>query len=122
VYCSRLLSLAALEFLVHLNPRLAPDDLTAFGIDLPDDVGERLAEAELPAGWGRRVAATRGIGDRWLTAARSPLLIVPSAVLPAALVPDEVNVLINPAHPGGAAFRVAEQRAFSFDLRLLARR
>jgi len=121
VYCSRLLSLAALEYLVHLNPTLAPDDLTAFAVDLPDDVGERLAEAELPAGWGRRVAATREIGDRWLAAGRSPLLIVPSAVLPAALVPEEVNVLINPAHPAGAALRVADQRPFSFDPRLLRR-
>ena len=122
VYCSRLLSLAALEYLVHLNPMLAPEDLTAFALDLPDDVGERLAEAELPAGWGRRVAATREIGDRWLAAGRSPLLIVPSAVLPAALVPEEVNVLINPAHPDAGALQVAEVRAFSFDPRLLTRR
>jgi RES domain-containing protein len=121
VYCSRLLSLAALEYLVHLNPMLAPDDLVAFAVEVPDVAAERLAESDLPAGWSRRVAATREIGDRWLAASRSPVLIVPSAVLPAALVPDEVNVLINPVHPAAADAGVVDRRPFTFDPRLLRR-
>lgn len=121
VYCSRLLSLAALEYLVHLSPSAAPDDLVASAIEVTDDAVERLAEDGLPKGWARRVAATRKIGDAWLASGRSAVLVVPSAVLPAALAPDEVNVLINPAHAAAAGTRVVDQRPFSFDPRLLRR-
>ncbi|HET7040230.1 MAG TPA: RES family NAD+ phosphorylase [Gemmatimonadales bacterium] len=122
VYCSRLLSLAALEYLVHLSPTVAPDDLMAWAVEVPDDAIERLAEDGLPKGWARRVGATRKIGDDWLASGRSAVLVVPSAVLPSALAPDEVNVLVNPGHPASESARIVDQRPFTFDPRLLAKR
>lgn len=38
--------------------------------------------------------ASRKAGDEWISSCRSPLLLVPSVI-----VPDENNILINPLHP-----------------------
>ncbi len=43
VYCASSLSLAALEYFVHVDSDELPDDLMAIRAELPDDVGvERL--------------------------------------------------------------------------------
>ncbi len=55
----------------------------------------------------------RGFGDAWLRAARTPLLRVPSFI-----VPESTNLLINPAHPAVAAMTVAHRRPFQFGERL----
>jgi RES domain-containing protein len=52
-------------------------------------------------------------GTVWLASLRSPLLIVPSAI-----VPDEHNVLINPRHPGSAGVTAAKIRKWLYDPRL----
>ena len=44
---------------------------------------------------------------------RSAILIVPSVV-----APEEVNVLINPAHPGAAAIKVGREKPVRWDTRL----
>src|SRR4051812_27242466 len=59
VYTSTTLSLAALEYLVHLEPLLAPDDLVAMEIDLPDDagVGAQVEPSQFPHGEWREYPA-----------------------------------------------------------------
>lgn len=117
VYLSSTLSLAALEYLVHLDVDDAPTDLVAIESDVPDDASiEDIGTGDLPEDW-RRVAdhpACVAAGDEWLQAQRSLLLRVPSAVIPA-----ERNVLLNPAHPGAAAVRAGAVAPFAFDPRLL---
>ena len=56
----------------------------------------------------------KAFGDEWLTAARTPVLVVPSAI-----VPEETNVLVNPAHPATHGVVVVARRRFVYDPRLL---
>jgi RES domain-containing protein len=53
------------------------------------------------------------IGDAWLAKRAAPLLLVPSVI-----VPEEYNVLINPAHAAAAAITAQVVRQFIYDPRL----
>lgn len=117
VYTSSTLALAALEYLVHVDPVDAPRDLIALTLTIPDDASVTdVAVDQLPVQWARSTesAACRAIGDRWLAAATSLLLRVPAAP-----VPEEVNVLINVRHPEARRVRVSAERPFRFDPRLV---
>ena len=116
VYASSRLSLAALELLVHTDVPLVPPDLVAFEIEIPGTVEiESVELAALPKDW--RVPghpACRSIGDVWLAEERTAVLRVPSAV-----VPEESNYIINPAHRAAKSIHVIGRRTFAFDARLL---
>jgi RES domain-containing protein len=116
VYASSRLSLAALELLVHTDVPLVPPDLVAFEIEVPDTIPvETVDVASLPKDW--RLPghpSCRAIGDTWLAEERTAVLRVPSAV-----VPEEWNFLINPAHAAAKAIHVVGRRKFAFDSRLL---
>ena len=119
VYSSATLSLAALEYLVHVEPLLAPSDLLAIEIELPEGagVGARVEPTQFPTGDWRAYPAPEWqseLGDMWIEDGTFLWLAVPSAV-----VPQEYNVLVNPLHARMADVRVASTRAFSFDKRLL---
>jgi RES domain-containing protein len=116
VYTAGTLALAALEYLVHVDPDAVPGDLVALTIDVPDDAPlEALDAAALPGDWARASEhpACRERGEAWLRAGRALALRVPSA-----LVPEETNVLLNPGHPDAGRVRVVAERAFAFDPRL----
>lgn len=53
------------------------------------------------------------VGDAWAEALASALLIVP-----AVLIPEENNVLINPAHPGAGWLEAGKLRRWLYDPRL----
>ncbi|HEY7407465.1 MAG TPA: RES family NAD+ phosphorylase [Gemmatimonadaceae bacterium] len=116
VYASSRLSLAALELLVHTDVPLVPPDLVAFEIAIPDTLEiESVDLASLPEDWrlpGHR--SCRSIGDTWLAEERTAVLRVPSAV-----VPEELNYIINPAHRAAKSIQVVGRRKFAFDSRLL---
>lgn len=117
VYTSSTLSLAVLELLVHTDPDLIPRDLRAFEIDVPEVLKANLLDVgTLPSNW-RNIPnhpGCRALGDDWVARQSHLLLGVPSA-----LVPEELNYLINPAHPDAGRVRVVGARPFSFDERLL---
>ena len=118
VYTAAHLSLAVLEILVHVPAEEdLPTDLVAISADVPDDFGvEHVRVDELPPGW-RRTPAPPLLADRgtaWLTAARTVVLAVPSAVIPA-----ETNYILNPAHPEFRAIVVHRAERFDLDLRLV---
>lgn len=116
VYASATLSLAALEYLVHVDIAEVPADLVALGIEVPDDaVAAVVGVSDLPSDWKRPGAAgSADLGDAWVAAAASLTLSVPSAI-----VPEENNVLINPRHVRAADVRIASERPFAYDPRLL---
>jgi RES domain-containing protein len=121
VYSSAHLSLAALETLVHTDPELLPDDLVAVQIEVPASVLIEVWEAgTLPPNW-RAVppaSSTQRLGAAWAEdRARAGVLSVPSAI-----IPGERNLLLNPAHPDAARWRVVSVEAFAFDARLLGPR
>ena len=118
VYTADSLALAALEQLVHLRDNLEAVSYFAFRIEVPDDV--RFAEvlaASLPDAWDHPAAPheqLRDQGQAWLREGETVALLVPSAV-----IPDERNVLLNPAHPDFGRLVISVPRPFRFDPRLL---
>lgn len=116
VYAAATLSLAALEKFVHLGEEGAALAFVSHEITIPAAV--RLAElklCDLPADWRAQPApaSTRALGDGWLRGRRGAVLIVPSVV-----VPEENNLLLNPAHPDFAKIKLGAPRAYSFDPRM----
>lgn len=122
VYTAGHLSLAVLEKLVHVDPDLIPDGLAAFEIEIPDQPASRevLSPDRLPADWRAEPppGSTQAIGRAWLTDPTRPGIFV----VPSALVPREVNYLLNPAHPDARRWRVIAREPFRFDTRLSRRR
>ncbi len=118
VYTSTSLSLAALEYLVHVEPLLAPDDLVAMEVELPEDahVGAQVEPTQFPPGDWQEYPAPEWqaeLGDLWVNDGSFLWLAVPSAI-----VPQEYNILVNPRHPRMAEVRVVSMRSFRFDRRL----
>ena len=116
VYTSMTLSLAALEYFVHLEPPGAPDDLVAVPAEIPDGVSRVWVDpSELPRKWRRYPApeTLADLGTRWARTGGTAVLIVPSAIIPA-----ESNYLINPRHPDFSRIRVGQAERFSFDPRM----
>ena len=115
VYTAGSQALALLEMLVQDEPLHARYVIIA--ADIPEDLAvERIRRSDLPADWTSRVhlEALRGIGGRWIERARSAVLAVPSAVVPA-----ETNYLLNPAHPEFRRIRIGTPEPFTTDLRLV---
>ncbi len=113
VYCASSLALAALEVFVHLPPAMrrpsALPQLTAVGLDVPDDLIRELEEAAI----GSSEFEPRKAGDRWLRDGGSLALRVPSAV-----IPREANLLVNPRHVEIGRVALHLQEAFRFDDRM----
>lgn len=120
VYTASSLSLAALELLANLKRRKAPDDLVATPADIPPGVGITEIEiSRLPANWRDYPVpdVLRDLGARWAHELKTAVLAVPSA-----LVPSELNYLLNPRHPDFRKIRVGRPEPFSFDPRLSSAR
>lgn len=111
IYTSATLSLAALEFLVHLSgPRDAPE-LVFFRVEFE---ARFVTEARLPRHWRKlKLHETRALGRRWVEEASSPVLRVPSFV-----VPSESNFVLNPVHPDFRKLRISRATPFALDPRL----
>ncbi len=112
LYTSENLSLCVLETLVHLPGALRthlPPRL-ALRIEYPDDA-EALVLRALPE--TARAAKCRETGDRWLSDGAALILKAPSVV-----VPQENNIMFNPAHPRMREVSVVESIAFHFDERM----
>jgi RES domain-containing protein len=117
VYCAQTPAAALLETLVHLEIPLAdlPPRYRLMKIAAPDDVSVgSVAAGDLPDDWIDDPVATRTVGDEWLAARTSALLLVPSAI-----VPETNNVLINPDHSDAARIAIVATTAHLFDSRLL---
>ena len=116
VYVSEHQSTAALETLVHALPAGVEQKYTAFQLEWPDELTERLPDRKLPRDWRASPApsATMRVGDVWARERRSAVLAVPSAITPA-----DTNFLLNPEHPDFAQIRIGPPTDFAFDPRLL---
>lgn len=106
VYTAATAELAVLEVRVHLDlpPDLIPSDFVLVEIDLAGLAVEAI---------GSLPADPMAFGDTWLVEARTPVLRVPSVI-----VPEASNLLLNPSHPQAYAAQVVGMRDFRFDPRL----
>jgi len=117
VYCASNPAAALLEVLVHAEIDIEDTPVTYkyLEIEVPDSIAIETADVgPLGPGWAMEVEASRRIGDRWLASGRTALLLVPSAILPATL-----NVLINPRHPDSAGIQIARIHRQPIDPRLV---
>ena len=106
VYTSSCGALAVLEYRVHT--RIDPGDLLLYTIEIPNS----LTIEKVP--WTPDLNTARHFGDVWANSRRSPVISVPSVV-----VPDQLNYLLNPLHPEMAGrINVVKQQSFVLDLRL----
>jgi len=96
VYASGTLSLAVLEYLVNLPISDLPADLVSVEVQIPDDLPE-----------------LKDIGTDWSREAKTAILVVPSVV-----IPNELNYLINPAHPLTKRIKIVSVEPFALDARL----
>ena len=115
VYTAESRSLALLEMLVQDDPLRA--NYVLIPAHVPDTVSrEHVDISALPTDW--RNQNERGhlqaLGATWLRESRSCVLTVPSAVVPA-----ELNFLINPLHPDFARIKLGEPETLETDLRLI---
>jgi len=67
VYCASSLSLATLEYFVHLDPPDLPDDLVSIRAEVPDRFVEILDASSLPPNWRDTPAPDdlKDIGSAW---------------------------------------------------------
>jgi len=68
-----------------------------------------------PVGWDAipEGLVSRHLGSGWLRSGTGLLLAVPSVI-----VPEEDNVLINPAHPNSGRLSATKVRRFVYDHRV----
>jgi RES domain-containing protein len=116
-YASATLSLATLEFFVHLEIEDAEGlELASTWAEIPETVSvETLPPSQLPANWTDLIApvSLASIGDEWLKSGRTAVLIVPSAI-----IPQEYNYLLNPEHPDFLQIIMGDPESFTLDKRL----
>jgi RES domain-containing protein len=98
--------LAVLEY--RVNTRRDPDDLIVHTIDIPDTVKIERVD------WMPASLTAQRFGDVWIRDQRTPVLAVPSVV-----VPKQINYLLNPSHADlRSAIQVIDTQRIALDLRL----
>jgi RES domain-containing protein len=118
VYASTTIALATLETLAHLGDNISIRNAFLVQITVPKSVWaarDIITAASLPPTWVAEPpgAASTDFGDAWLVSRAGALMLVPSII-----VPEEYNVLINPAHPSAARITSAVTRQYLYDPRL----
>ena len=119
IYASKSIALACLETVVHLNAGSGlPLNRYLVEITFPDAQWAArtvLHEKALPVGWDAIPpgALTLDLGDGWLSEKATLLLEIASVV-----VPEETNVLLNPAHPLASHVQAAKLCRWTYDPRV----
>lgn len=120
IYAASSRALSCLETIVHLNASGLPFNRYLVEVEVPDDIwaaAEIADPATLEVGWDAEPAGHVSIdyGSSWAAGRRSALLLVPSVI-----VPEEQNLLINPAHPDAGRVAARKVRRWLYDPRLKA--
>lgn len=115
VYSAPSIAIAVLETAAHIDDAGLPLNRFLVEIDVPDEVWalhEVATLASLPPTWSAIPAgrASVKIGSTWLASLRSPILLVPSVI-----VPEEFAALINPLHPASARITAQVVRPFEYN-------
>jgi RES domain-containing protein len=118
VYASTTIALATLETLAHLGGNISIRNAFLISITIPKALWAQrriVSVASLPPAWLAEPpgAASMDYGDAWLRAHAGLLLMVPSII-----VPEEYNVVINPAHAAAGQVTAQIARQHRYDPRL----
>jgi RES domain-containing protein len=115
IYSALTVAIAVLETAAHIDDAGLPMNRLLVEIDVPDAVWalhETISVASLPPGWSAIPAglASIQVGADWLASGRSPILLVPSVI-----VPEEFVSLINPLHPASVKVTAKAVRLFEYN-------
>lgn len=115
LYTSSNVSLAILEYVVHLPPAVKPPDLLLLTLQIPDTTIVNVAEADLPENWNKRGYHdnVQRWGTAWLLSLTSLAIVVPSVTSP------DYNILVNPNHPDFHSVSIIDSRHITLDDRLI---
>jgi RES domain-containing protein len=114
VYAATTLALAVLETAAHIDDAGLPLNRFVIGIEVPTEVWEMRETLDVdrpPPAWSSIPAGRASVtaGAAWLASLRSPILLVPSVI-----VPEEFIALINPAHAASAGIAAQVVRRFDY--------
>ena len=114
VYASESRALAILEVLAGLRTPAVLPTYVLIDVRFGEALMSELDVRNLPGQWNASPPgdATQRIGDRWLDGAASVVIRVPSAV-----VPGELNYVINPRHPHFGELRIGRPQELYLDPR-----
>ena len=116
LYCSATISLALLEMLVHTHFHDYNKELELMYINLPDNIPvPTLNVQKMKTTWIADEGYSRFVGDEFIRARQTPVLKVPSAV-----VQEEFNYLLNPAHPDFKKIKLTKKKSFRPDKRFFS--
>lgn len=114
LYTTEHISLAVLEILVHVKLYRQPLDYHLITIEIPEKAHIiAIDHAKLKRNWKDDFTYGQFIGDEFLIANQSLVLKVPSAI-----IEQENNLMINPAHPDAEKLKIRSSKIFIFDKRL----
>ena len=116
IYTAATRALACLENVVHRGSEGLSSTFRVMVIDIPDTVRfETIDPQTLPEDWidYQQYKTCQPLGGEWLNSNRSAVLRVPSAI-----IPNEWNYLLNPAHPDFSSIRLLQTEPFIFDPRI----
>ena len=116
VYTSTTIALTTLETMAHLADINIRNAFLA-KVEVPEpvwDLREYIEAEDFDPTWIAEPPGSTTIdyGDEWLKSCSASLLMVPSAI-----VPEEFNVLINPAHPMSRKITATILRQYTYDPR-----
>ena len=117
IYTSASRALACLENFVHRSGENSNQLYTTMVIKIPDELKvEEVRIRDLHPYWHLRknYSITRRIGNDWLQSLASAILKVPSAI-----IRQENNYLLNPAHSDFKKIKAVEREVFRFDDRMV---
>jgi RES domain-containing protein len=116
IYVSSTRALAVLEMAVHLDRAALLSSFVLVPCEFNERLMTQVTAPQLPRQWRRNppLPDLARVGDGWVRSAASAVLAVPSAI-----IPEEVNLLLNPAHPDFATISLGPPHDFEFDRRLI---
>jgi RES domain-containing protein len=114
VYVAESRALATLEILAGIRSVPTLDAYVLIPVAFHPELVEAPEPEDLPGNWRENPppAEARTLGDRWVREGRSAVLRVPNA-----LIPQEFNFLLNPAHPDFSRVRIGDPTPFTLDSR-----
>ena len=100
---------------MNVNKAVIARTLSMATFQIPNTGIQVLTQADLPRNWQELPAraSTKDFGTRLLQVAATPIIKIPSTV-----IPEEFNYLLNPSHINSRHFLLLEVRDFVYDVRI----